>query len=540
MQPLRIAIVGFGPKGLFALERLLDGLARGKPGASLSIDLYEPHPFPGAGPVYDPRQPGYLRMNFAAEQVDAWPPDSLAASEDKRLSFAQWRGSHPLPCDEEYPPRALVGRYLAAAFEVLRAQAQRGVTIEVRSAVVHSIRRRRAGWEVATSDTAFAYDEVLVAIGHQTASNQSLETTWRHADALVPSVFPVEHWLGPQRIRPGATVAVRGFALTFIDAALALTEGRGARFETTDHPFRLDYTRAGDEVGLLVPFSRSGRPMLAKPSPRMAARLPELELIAVPARRRVLALATGFVVEVELTEIIEAVAEASLRAAGGVARAPSPDPAAELERSLAIATDVEPPDTQWALGHAWRTLYPAVVARLGGQGLEPEQWPAFRSLAERMERIAFGPPPVNAAKLLALIEAGRVDLGHLRGRIEGRGATTAIVSDAGERAVDRVVDAVLAGPGALGLHSELLEQLVGDGHCRIVAGRRGLDIDDDASCIDAEGNLSRGLSAIGRPTEDSVIGNDTLSRSLHPQAERWARRVVERCSDASRSEVAVR
>jgi diaminopimelate decarboxylase len=353
-------------------------------------------------------------------------------------------------------------------------------------------------------------------------------------------VFPVEHWLGPRRIRPGATVAVRGFALTFIDAALALTEGRGARFETTDHPFRLDYAPADDEVGVLVPFSRSGRPMPAKPSPRMAARLPELELIAAPARRRVLELAADFAVDVELSEIIEAVAEASLHAAGGVARPPSPDPAAELERSLAIATDVEPPDAQWALGHAWRTLYPALVARLGGQGVAAEQWPAFRSLALRMERIAFGPPPVNAAKLLALIEAGRVDLGHLGGWIERRGSTAAIVSEAGERAIDTVVDAVLAGPGALGLHSELLQQLVGDGHCRVMPGRRGLEVADDASCIDARGNLSGGLSAIGRPTEDSVIGNDTLSRSLHPHAGRWAHRVVERCSDASRSEVAVR
>ena len=118
----------------------------------MNIDLYEPHPVPGAGPVYDPRQPEYLRMNFAAEQVDAWPPNSRAAPDDKRLSFAQWRASQPLAGDEEYPPRALVGRYLAAAFDDLRAEAGGAATIEVRPAVVRSIRPRRGGWEVATSD----------------------------------------------------------------------------------------------------------------------------------------------------------------------------------------------------------------------------------------------------------------------------------------------------------------------------------------------------------------------------------------------------
>jgi hypothetical protein len=38
---------------------------------------------------------------------------------------------------------------------------------------------------------------------------------------------------------------------------------------------------------------------------------------------------------------------------------------------------------------------------------------------------------------------------------------------------------------------------------------------------------------IGRATEDSVIGNDTLSRVLHPHADRWALRVGARlaCRD---------
>ena len=69
-----------------------------------------------------------------------------------------------------------------------------------------------------------------------------------------------------------------------------------------------------------------------------------------------------------------------------------------------------PPGREWALGHAWRALYPAIVSRLSGDGLAAGDWPAFLRLAAEMERIAFGPPPVNAAKLLALVEAGRVDL----------------------------------------------------------------------------------------------------------------------------------
>ena len=64
-------------------------------------------------------------------------------------------------------------------------------------------------------------------------------------------------------------------------------------------------------------------------------------------------------------------------------------------------------------------------------------------------------------------------------------------------------------------------------------GRRGLDVAPDAGVIGPDGRRVPGLSVIGRATEDSVIGNDTLSRTLHPHADRWAARVVRRAVAAA-------
>ena len=85
---------------------------------------------------------------------------------------------------------------------------------------------------------------------------------------------------------------------------------------------------------------------------------------------------------------------------------------------------------------------------------------------------------------------------------------------------------MLPEPGARRSDGGLLERLVADGHARIIGGGRGLQIDPSAGCIGRDGRRTPALSAIGRPTEDSVIGNDTLSRSLHPHADAWARRVI--------------
>ena len=65
---------------------------------------------------------------------------------------------------------------------------------------------------------------------------------------------------------------------------------------------------------------------------------------------------------------------------------------------------------------------------------------------------------------------------------------------------------------------------------RIPPGRRGIEITSDVECVGADGSPTPGLGVIGRPTEDWIIGNDTLNRALHPHPERWALRVVSRAS----------
>ena len=96
------------------------------------------------------------------------------------------------------------------------------------------------------------------------------------------------------------------------------------------------------------------------------------------------------------------------------------------------------------------------------------------------------------------------------GEIVSRGGRTCLESAQGSAPVDVAVDAVLPGPGATG-HGGLLADLIARGHARVSPGRRGLDVTSDSGCRGRDGSVSLGLSAIGRPTEDSVIGNDTLS-----------------------------
>ena len=468
---MRIAIVGCGPKGLFALERLL-AHTTADPGRAIDIELFEPNPTLGAGPVYEPDQPDYLLMNFSSRRVDMWWRGDGPVTPGDRPTFAQWRGD---PADD-YAPRASVGRYLADGLRSLVESAPDGVTIGVHDRGVEAVRPAGDRWALRGDGwTTEDFDRVLLTTGHEQLRPGSVTT-----DTSVPAE---------------GTIAIRGFALTFIDAALSLTEGRGGRFAEAENG-RLSYIGTGEPIRI-VPFSRTGRPMLAKPShgpgdEALEARGTAL-LNALPAPVTDL---SG-----ELLPLLAGLLRPEHRERGGEWLAHTVVPA-----SGSTATDDE---VGADLGRVWRAVYPAIVRRLSGNGIADGEWPAFRRLSAELERLSFGPPPVNAAKLDALVAAGIVDLGSL----------TRVTPDA-----DVVVDAVMPQPGVP--ERGLLRDLVDDGFARVPPGRRGLETSATCECIGEDGLPSRGLAAYGRPTEDWVIGNDTLSRSLHPQIDAWAEAVL--------------
>jgi diaminopimelate decarboxylase len=124
-----------------------------------------------------------------------------------------------------------------------------------------------------------------------------------------------------------------------------------------------------------------------------------------------------------------------------------------------------------------------------------------------MERLAFGPPAQNIGKLITLEEAGIVSLDHMYG----------------DATADVTINATIPPAGGAEL-AEPLDGLLRDGYLSIDT-MGGFRVDTDAHAQTFDG-LPRGLSVIGRATEGCVLGNDTLSRSLHNLPENWAASIL--------------
>lgn len=261
---VEVAIVGMGPWGLAALERLVSGaLELGRAGPDLTIHVVEPG-VPGAG-TYGTDQPDYLILNTPCGQHSMYPfPERVTG----RLGIGfyewvvatgyQWVGDaceittsgRPI-APSDFLPRRLMGEYLAWFFSVLVAETPANVhVVHHQSAATDIV--ERAGREVVLLDdgSVLSVDHAILTTG------QSHHTSKGSGPVLAP--YPLERL---DAIEPQAAVAVRGMGLVAIDVVMALTVGRGGRFVRRDGHLR--YEASGAEPRLAL-FSRSGYPLCAK------------------------------------------------------------------------------------------------------------------------------------------------------------------------------------------------------------------------------------------------------------------------------------
>lgn len=522
----RIAFIGAGPKALFALLELHE---RCPPSVAedLRVDVFDPYP-PGAGRVWQANQPAELRLNVPAGIVDA-SAASLPGSE----SFAHWVArAEPRYSTEQYPPRAVVGRYLSKQFGVLVQAA--GFTLVHVPARVTDVVRRGEAWEVTSDAGSGSYDQVVLATGHGLPEDDAgyLRGPACNADPLIGRYAS----LGVEGIPERSDVLIRGAALTAYDAVLLLTEGRGGRFKELDGPGGpwLQYLPSGSEPARITMTSRSALAMDPKPGQvpewistcldayRQEVRHWGRDLAARPSGPgagyaglwRILLACAG-----ECAAMCGAPATPlglwrTALTGRGTQTGGTASSAEHIRRSIEVNRGNAMPGTQWLWARVWSGLYPEMVQAVSRVSWRPTACREFARVSASLERMAFGPPEGTALKLLALFDTGLLEQGPLPAQARPeRILVDAVTPSAG----------VLAAPAPAGRPmSSLMAGLLSAGEVTVRRAERGLLTDPDGTCIDEHGNRNESLSALGRPTEGPTLGHDTLNRALHHEPGLWA------------------
>lgn len=471
-----VAIVGVGPKGLYCLERLLAEVNARPLLCGLEIHLFNRSPYFGASPVYDPEQPEYILVNVSVGEVDLWSATDPPVAAGRGPGFVDWyhekfQPHSPLTGDE-YLSRAVVGRYLTDGFRRLLDHLPPRVSVLCHIGEVLDIRRNGRGYELEFADKdgykeEIRTDKILLATGHSRpvlGEKEKHYTTFaaKHPGlAFIPFVYPVRKSVA--LIPAGAKVAMNGIGLTFIDAVLELTEGRGGRFIRSGSS--LSYERSGSEPLTIIPFCRSGLPM----TPKAHDLPPFMRPLTFLTPTVVTELRAGtpggkldlerdlwplFELEMELHyyRVVMGDDRAKLDACGSDSAAmrkvidsyllehPSQvrfdyrqalDPIGGQqfndgkEFTAFVAEYMDQEIARSKLGQSgcgikaaidiWYEVRKELGSILQFGGLTPE---SHRKLVEyyfpRFKRIVFGPPIINIEKLLALVKAGLIDFSVAR------------------------------------------------------------------------------------------------------------------------------
>jgi hypothetical protein len=178
---LRIAIVGLGPWGVCALERVVSTARQGlPPGVEVEVHVIEPGT-PGSG-VYDVTQPDYLLLNSSCGAISLYP---FVEGEDEpsyavglydwaRSEGYRWVGEACAvdPAGRaiepgDFLPRRLMGEYLHWFYLALVAAAPAAVRVFFHpTAAIDLVAARDGGEEVHLADGEIvAVDHVVVTSG---------------------------------------------------------------------------------------------------------------------------------------------------------------------------------------------------------------------------------------------------------------------------------------------------------------------------------------------------------------------------------------
>ncbi len=471
-----VAIIGVGPKGLYAFERLVAEFAAIEPGRQLIVHLIHRDALFGTSPIYHPELPDYIVLNNAVGDINMWGTRPPAPVGGPGPTFVSWYNEMLAPdvaiTDADYLDRAAVGRYLTAGFKRILKHLPQGLDVKchVGEAIDVDARDGRYRIEIEKPDGRKAgvrADLILLATGHtprlpDREADKHREFAARHSNArFIESAYPIVERL--RAVQPGHRVAIRGIGLTFIDAVVEMTEGRGGTFIRRQDG-SLSYRRSGREPEVILPFSRAGLPPVPKAKDLSLALRP-LRFCSRSVLERYRRCGDGAKVDFdkEVLPLVELEFEREyyrrvlidgdwsrrLDACGDdgsrqrdVIRAyhaafPDAQPfdwKASLDpietRTFATGREYHEFVSEYLAheiqqakdGHAkspakaaidlWYEVRCSLETLLGFGGFTPESHERLQKYHfPRFHRVVFGPPVINSEKILALTRAGLIDFG---------------------------------------------------------------------------------------------------------------------------------
>lgn len=562
MKQKIISIIGIGPRGLSALENLIIHCYKSANQIPFKIRLFEPHPHPGAGWVYDPMQISSNHMNIPIRSIqlpkrEAIDHEHIQVSEFP--SFQLWyKNVHPDIDDNYYPSRKEVGEYLHKRFTTLMQQLIHKVDIDILKVAAFDI--SIAGDQIVITDSnkhAHYSDEVLITIGHQSTKMAEYMLKWskfvydKQTLQIFTRPYPISQYESI-RFNTPITIALRGFGLSMLDVIFGIEElaDKQSKVHSANYNISIRYVPFDLDSFVFAP-----KPVNAKENARYQPEPQDLERLKVVLSE--IKKSPSAYKNAEF--LIEAIAPVAARVYLNMIHkeddaeklkeisshiiswlqdqsynyndlfVSSEDPESTLESFLKMASGETNPLLDYVTGQVWHHCQDIIHEMLSYSQLPSETIKSIIDLEESMKRFTYGPSAKSVARLLKLIKNGKVNLDFLNDpevkihedgwqlKLHGKTCSAKIY-------INTVLDSPAAKQVSLPMINTI-RQLPG---VQLVEESLGFKTRKDG-ILKTEGiNQSLPIALTGRLSIGTVIGVDSINDAFGPASQRWAEGLLKR------------
>ncbi|EOD4926290.1 FAD/NAD(P)-binding protein [Campylobacter jejuni] len=247
---LRVGIIGFGPRGLSILERLVSKKLGQIINDKLEIYIFDPNSL-GSG-CHSPKQSSRLLVNTVASQMTIFADETICPNEFfiKGPNFYEFLLSKGYKADKNgYYSRVLLGKYLEHSFQCILKLCSQDISIHIVKEYAQCIIQQEKYFIISGENTKIEVDSAFITTGHNQNQN----------NFPMYSAYPLE--ISTQNISANDAIGIKGLGLSAIDVITMLTSGNGGFFEKLNN--ELIYNPSGKEPKIFV-FSRSNLPLMAR------------------------------------------------------------------------------------------------------------------------------------------------------------------------------------------------------------------------------------------------------------------------------------
>ncbi|PKB45079.1 FAD-NAD(P)-binding protein [Cellulophaga sp. RHA19] len=575
MNKKKLAIIGVGPRGLYAAENFITQLSITESSTLVELLLFEETGDFGNGQVYNTEQVKSNWINIT-ERILTLPKREEVVYNGITIPgfscYHQWANLNYDEIDgaeaDTYPPRAKIGAYLKQRFtSFITPLLLHKMAFLYQQKVTNIQIENNAKVSITTPNKTYTnLDEVLLTIGHQPTYVTQQLVKW-HSNfksntnvKLFLDPYPVKNYIDVTNTKNKTTVGVRGFGLAMLDVMRAAVAKQGTFKITEERTQKCQFNTGKNVNTVIVPFSLDGLPPVPKPLNKNIDDLykPSDEQIYNFEKeigdKTAQSNATGvdFLVSaiapivasiyVSLPHTLEAqnytlkqVEEAAFKWITNQnykhsLLLPTATPIVALLNSyIGMATATNAISLDFCVGQVWRHCQPSIYKQLSYNNCSNSVFAKIIKLDEEIKRYSYGPPVESIQQMLALVKAGILNLDFVNNpEIELSNNGWVLKSKDKSIVANIMVNSVLDAPDITAVKSDLVKSLLHNESIKIVNDNLGVHTTKEGYLVEKTTDNILPIALLGRLAKGTVIGVDAILECFGDRPIEWAKAAVKK------------